>query len=406
MKLAYKGIDSAGVSVSDVIEAASISQAVESLHEQGLFVTDITESDGRAKKVVSRRAPAKPKSARLKIGELLFFTRQMAMLLRAGSPVVPALVAIGKQMKGPAGTVINGIRGDMEGGRGLADSMREFSSSFPATYVAVIGAGEMSANLPDMFTRLASLVSGKREIRNRVLAATAYPALLICLSASIVTTMVVFVVPRFKSLFASLNSPLPTSTRIMFATSQALREHWPWAVGAAVVIVCSMLVVCKSRAGRRWLCDVQTRLPLVGKLLTRLMVAQMYRVLGLLLESRVGLMESLTLSGRISDNRDYQALQATMIAAVESGSRLGEAMQQSKLISPSIAQAVGIGEESGNLDQAMLFVADVMDEENAQLISAITKLIEPLILIVMGFVVGGIALSLFVPLFDLAAMAD
>lgn len=405
MKLAYKGIDSAGVGVSDVIEAASISEAVESLHEQGLFVTDITESDGRARKIEDRRVPAKSDSARLKIGELLFFTRQMAMLLRAGSPVVPALVAIGKQMKGSARTVINRIRGDMEGGRGLADSMRAFSSSFPDTYVAVIGAGEMSANLPDMFTRLASLVSRKRETRNRVFAATAYPALLICLSASIVTTMVVFVVPRFKALFASLNTPLPTTTRIMFAISQALREHWIWAVGAGVACFVSVLVVCKSRTGRQWLCDVQTRLPIVGKLLARLMVAQMYRVLGLLLESRVGLMESLTLSGRISCNRDYQALQATMVGAVESGSRLGEAMQKSKLISPSIAQAVSIGEESGNLDQSLLFVADVLDEENEQMINAITKLIEPLILIVMGFVVGGIALSLFVPLFDLAAMA-
>lgn len=405
MKLAYKGIDSAGVSVRDVIEAASISEAVESLHEQGLFVTDITESDGRARNFVDRRVSAKLDSARLKIVELLFFTRQMAMLLRAGSPVVPALMAIGKQMKGSAKTVIDRIRGDMEGGRGLADSMRAFSSSFPDTYVAVIGAGEMSASLPDMFARLALLVSRKRETRNRVLAAAAYPVLLICLSASIVTTMVVFVVPRFKALFATLSAPLPTTTRIMFAISQALREYWMWAAGAGVVFVVSVLVVCKSRAGRQWLCDVQTRLPMVGKLFTRLMVAQMYRVLGLLLESRLGLMESLTLSRRISGNRDYQALQADMIEAVESGSRLGEAMQQSKLISPSIAQAVAIGEESGNLDQAMLFVADVMDEENTQMINAITKLIEPVILIVMGFIVGGIALSLFVPLFDLAAMA-
>ncbi len=344
MKLAYKGMDSAGVSVRDVIEAASISEAVESLHEQGLFVTDITESDGRARNFVDRRVSAKLDSARLKIVELLFFTRQMAMLLRAGSPVVPALVAIGKQMKGSARTVINRIRGEMEGGRGLADSMRAFSSSFPDTYVAVIGAGEMSASLPDMFTRLASLVSRKRETRNRVLAAAAYPALLICLSASIVTTMVVFVVPRFKALFATLSAPLPTTTRIMFAISHSLREHWMWAAGTVVAFVLLVLVVCKSRTGRQWLCDVQTRLPMVGKLFTRLMVAQMYRVLGLLLESRLGLMESLTLSRRISRNRDYQALQAAMIEAVESGSRLGEAMQQSKLFSPSIAQAVAIGE--------------------------------------------------------------
>ena len=405
MNLVYKGIDRNGATVADVIESSSIPEAIESLRQEGLFITDIQESSAKKRVWRGTNVGTSAKASRLTLNELLLFTRQMAMLLRAGSPVVPALVAIAKQMKSSSRSVVDKIRRDMEGGRGLADAMKEFPQTFPETYIAVVGAGEMSANLPDMFTRLATMVTRKREIRNRIISATAYPVLLICLSFCIVTTMVVFVVPRFKALFASLNSPLPWSTKFMFGLSLFLRGNWPWFLGAGIAVAVVVVLLCKTAGGRRRLCDWQTRIPLAGKLFARLILAQMYRVMGLLLESRVGLMETLQLARRISSNKDYQTLLTAMTETVEQGNRLGDAVSRSAMVPPSIAQAVVIGEESGHLDQAMLFVAEVQDDDNAQLIDALTKLIEPIILIGMGFVVGAIALSLFIPLFDLAAMA-
>ena len=179
-----------------------------------------------------------------------------------------------------------------------------------------------------------------------------------------------------------------------------------WLVGAAAVLVIASITVCKTRAGRKWLCDLQTQLPVLGRLFSSLLLAQMYRVMGLLLESRVGLMDTLSLAGRVSSNKTYQRLNAAMADSIEQGNGLSEALSKSAMVSPSVAQAISIGEQSGNLDQAMLFVADILDEENFQLINTVTKLLEPLILIMMGFVVGGIALSLFIPLFDLAALAN
>jgi len=405
MNLVYKGIDRNGATVADVIESSSIPEAIESLRQEGLFITDIQESSAKKRVWRGTNVGTSAKASRLTLNELLLFTRQMAMLLRAGSPVVPALVAIAKQMKSSSRSVVDKIRRDMEGGRGLADAMKEFPQTFPETYIAVVGAGEMSANLPDMFTRLATMVTRKREIRNRIISATAYPVLLICLSSCIITTMVVFVVPRFKALFASLNSPLPWSTKFMFGLSLFLRGNWPWFLGAGIAAAVVVVLLCKTSGGRQRLCDWQTRIPLAGKLFARLILAQMYRVMGLLLESRVGLMETLQLARRISSNKDYQTLLTAMTETVEQGNRLGDAVSRSAMVPPSIAQAVVIGEESGHLDQAMLFVAEVQDDDNAQLIDALTKLIEPIILIGMGFVVGAIALSLFIPLFDLAAMA-
>lgn len=406
MKFAYRGISSTGAKVTDVIDAPDLAQAIESLRQDGLFVTDIDESTSsrRVSRGTAVASPAEP--GRLNSKELLLFTRQMTMLLRAGSPIVPTLVAISKQMSGTSKLVIDAIHRDTEGGRGLADAMREFPGTFPETYIAIVNAGEMSATLPEMFARLGTMLKRNLEIRNRVVSAAAYPVLLICLSSSIITTMIVFVVPRFKSLFASLNAPLPFSTQVMFGASDFARGNWMWLVGAAAVVVIASITVCKTRAGRQWLCDLQTQLPVVGRLLSNLLLAQMYRVMGLLLESRVGLMDTLALAGRVSSNKTYQQLNGAMADSIEQGNGLSEALSKSAMVSPSVAQAISIGEQSGNLDQAMLFVADILDEENFQLINTVTKLLEPLILIMMGFVVGGIALSLFIPLFDLAALAN
>ncbi len=406
MKIAYRAIDGGGSAVADVIEAPSIAEAAEQLRRDGLFVTEVQEAGRSAKPSRGTRRQARRGGAAMRLRDLLLFTRQMAMLLKAGSPVVPALDAIARPMKGSGREIVDTVRRRMESGRGLSESLKEFPETFSDVYIAILGAGEASANLPEMFSRLAELVAYRRDMRNRVLAAMAYPALLILLSVAIVVTMVAFVVPRFKVLFESLDTTLPMSTQVMFGIAFLIRDHWLWALGGGGVALVAGGLTYYSGPGRQWLTDLKTRLPLAGKMYIRLLQAQMFRVMGLLLESRVGIMETLHLSSGISSNRDYRTLCQAMHDELEGGGRLSAAMARSALISPTIAQAVSTGEESGRMDQAMLFVADVMDEENAQMIGTATKMMEPLILIIMGMVVGGIALSLFIPLFDLAAMAD
>jgi type II secretory pathway component PulF len=330
----------------------------------------------------------------------------MAMLLKAGSQVVPALSAIGKQLRGPARELVDRVRQVTEGGQQLAEALSQFPDTFSPIYVAVVGAGEMSASLPEMFARLAVLAERRRELRTRLISAVAYPALLICLSVVIVSVLVAFVVPRFKTLFESLNAPLPFSTRVMFAISLFVRDYWPWVVVVAVTGLLAVVAGLRSRSGRSWLNNVKTRLPGIGRLATRLLQAQMFRVMGLLLESRVGLMETINLTGRISLNKDFQTLCAAMRNELQRGNPLSEALVRSLTVAPPVAQAIATGEQSGHMDQAMLYVADVLDDENTQLINAITKLLEPVILVVMGVFVGGIALSLFIPLFDLASIAQ
>lgn len=405
MKVAYRALDERGLMTADVVEAASVAEAVETLRRGGLFVTEVHEANPRARAVAAGPRREHAEAGRLRLAELLFFTRQMSMLLHSGSPVVPALTAIGKQLRGPAAGVIGRLRQGMESGRGLADSMRQCPGVFSDVYSAVVAAGEATANLPEMFTRLGAWVQYRVQIRNRVLSAAAYPAVLLVLSLIIVLSMVTLVVPRFEELFLSLGAPLPWSTRTMFDVASFLRASWGWMAAAAAGAVLGAAVIAGTATGRQWISNAQTRIPLAGRLFKRLIQAQIFRVLGLLLSSRVGLLDAVRLCQKVSPNRDFRRLCETMHQDLHRGGRFSDSLAQSPLISAPIAQAVATGEESGRLDQAMLFVADVLDDENAQIINTLTKLLEPAILILMGGIVGAIALSLFVPLFDLAASA-
>jgi type II secretory pathway component PulF len=399
MKVAYKAIDPHGLAVTDVLEAPGLPQAHEMLRRDGYLVTDLHEAGQLAAARVWHRRGA----AALSRKQLLFFTRQMAMLLKAGSPIVPALGAIARQLRPGARAVLERLRSEMEQGVALAEAMKNFPETFSDTYVAIVAAGEQSANLPAMFTRLSEMITYRHRLRSRLLSALAYPCMLMVLSGVILLAMILFVVPRFAVLFETLDGAMPWSTRQMLAASQLLRGHWPEALGLAALAAVGAVLALRSRWGRQKLCDLQTRLPGGGRLGARLIQAQIFRVMGLLLESRVTLMDMLRLGRQVTSNGDFQGLCDAIQRSVEQGQRFSEAILRCRFISPSIAQAIWTGEEAGHLDQALLFVSDVLDDENGQMLSTATKLLEPAILIGMGLMVGGIAMSLFVPLFDLAA---
>jgi type II secretory pathway component PulF len=407
LKVAYRAIDGSGRNVQDIVEATGISEALEMLRRDGLFVTDVEEaSAGEVVAAVKNKVVTAPrKMLRIKHSQLLMLTRQMAMLLQAGSPVVPALTAIGRQTTGKLRHVIDSVRTNMEQGRTLTESLRDFPGVFSDTYAAIVGAGEQSANLDTMFTRLGKMVGDQQRLRNRVMGAMAYPILLIMLSIAIVSSMVVVVVPRFKSLFETLDVPLPWTTKAMVAVSSTLRVHWIPVVCIGVGGIVLAVTMLRSQGGRQWLCNLQTRLPIIGRMGARMIQARVFRVMGLLLESRVSMMEMLELVRRMTRNADFEKMFSGIYSEIEGGGRFGEGLARNHMTPPSVGQAIITGEESGRLDQALLFVADILDEENDQILNTATKLIEPIILILMGTTVGGIAMSLFIPLFDLAAAA-
>ena len=205
----------------------------------------------------------------------------MAMMLRAGSSIVPAVTAIRRQMAKPEhGEILDQIVADLEEGVSLTDSMRKHPKSFDPVYCAVVAAGEASASLPKMFERLANDVSKRRALRNKVFGALAYPVLLILMSGHIILALLFFVVPRFHDMFVQLGVEAPASTKLLLATGDFLAAHWMFVSGSVIATITLSIVGLMSRAGRQWVANIQTRIPIVGTLRGRLIQAQVFRTMG------------------------------------------------------------------------------------------------------------------------------
>ncbi|RJP36680.1 MAG: type II secretion system F family protein [Phycisphaerales bacterium] len=403
MNLVYQAVDGSGRRVNDIIEAGDVREAVEKLRRTGLLVIEIEPASDRtrAKPV---RAHQRSQDARLPLKPLLFFTKQMAMLLRSGSGVVPALTAVRRQLRKPGHlTVVNQLISDLEQGVPLADAMGKHPRTFEPSYRAVIAAGEASATMPDMFDRLAGILGRRRALRNKIIGALAYPAFLILLCTKVLAALLLFVIPRFAVMFETLRLELPASTSFLLSLSSWLRSYWEWLVigiGAAVIIVTASVA---SATGRQFLIDIQTEIPLFGRLASRLIQGQLFRTLGTLIECRVGLLEALELCRGVTGNRRFRKLIHEIEESVTGGDQISSALMRSGFISPSIYYSIHTGEESGNLGPAISFCAQALEEDNTELIGTLTRLFEPMILLLMGVVVGTVAVSLFLPLFDMTA---
>ena len=402
MNLTYKAVDPSGKSVSDVIEAPDIRAAAEQLHRMGLLVTDISPATA----VEGRRASdlATSSSTKLPLKTAVLITKQMAMLLKSGSGVVPALEAVKAQLPKPEhAAVIGSLVRDLQEGLSLSEAMAKHPRSFDASYRAIIAAGEASARLPDIFSRLAHILRQRKVVRNRVIGALVYPALLLSICAGVTLLLLLFIIPRFAVLFTTLRMDLPASTELLLGLSTMLRERW----GTMIVVVIGgaggVAGFILSARGRQIIIDYQTDIPVVGKLISRLIQGQLFQTLGMLIECKVGLLDAVELGRGVTGNRRFIKLVDDIKESVISGGQMSTALEKSGIINPSICHSVRIGEDSGNLGPAITFCAETLDEENSELISTMTRLIEPMILILMGFVVGTVAISLFLPLFDMTS---
>ncbi|MCP4249589.1 MAG: type II secretion system F family protein [bacterium] len=407
MNLSYEAIDKSGRTICDLFQADSIKAAVAQLRERGLMVTQISQASEHEVTRKARETEATGSKIKLPLKQLVVFTRQMAMLLTSGSSVVDALGAIARQLKNPDHVrLVEQIRTDLEEGTTLAVALRKWPKTFDASYTAVIAAGEASASLPEMFDRLAKIVGSRRAVRNKVIAAMIYPALLINLCLATMGIMLFFVLPRFGEMFVSVGVPLPVSTRMLLALSDFLIEYWPVLATVASLGVATAMFLLLHPAGRQWCANVQIKLPILGKVLSGLIQGQIFRTLGMLLEARVSVLDSLDLVRETTKARQFQSLFDLIDDAVTSGSQFSDALEACGLIDAAICQAVRTGESSGNLGGAMSYAADVLEEDNVELVQSATRLLEPIILIAMGLVVGTVAVSLFMPLFDITSMVN
>lgn len=409
MRLAYQAFDRAGKAVSDVIDAATLEEATEQLRRQGFYVTSVKRADGEAAGDEARRAARlKPRflSRGKTLKHLAMFTRQLYVLLCTGTPMVESLNALERQARDAHWrAVIADLRNQVEQGKALSEAMEAHPASFDAIYRSLIRAGETGGKFEPMLERLAQLTRKQLQTRNTLVGALVYPALLLTVSIAVLTAMLTFVLPRFGSLFETLNLPLPPTTQIMMALSDFLTGYW-WAI-VPTILVTLIAVACwiGTPGGRLWLDATLIRVPFVRDVTRSFITARIIRLLGVLSDSFVPLLDSLELAKQVANHSHYRDLIAKAQDAVSRGEPMSSAFRDERLINPTVYEALRSGEQTGKVSSLMLNMADFLDEENEVILKTATSVLEPIILIGLGLVVGLVAISMFLPLFDLTAQA-
>lgn len=399
MKYAFVAFDSGGKRTEDVIDAASEVAAKDSLAERGLFVVEIG-ADLPTTRSGERSGGRKQSKWRC----LAEFTRQMAILVSTGTPVVQALAAVERQVTDPRFVeVVGDVRRRVEEGTSLGEAVSRHPKYFDAVARSLISAGESSGRLDSMLERLAAVNRQQEIVRRSLTSALAYPILLTAISLVVLVNMLMFVVPRFAVLFESLDTPVPASTAVLMAVSDHLRAYWMWEFPVAGVAGVAAVMWMVSKPGRRAIDALILKLPGFSGLCISLAMARIARLLGVLLESKVPLLDSLTLVEEAMANDSFRRLVGRVKTAVVRGSPISSVIGKSNLVTPAFAEAVRSGEDSGKIGEVLTSLADYLDEDNAALLKSLTQMLEPIVLVILGLVVGTIAVSMFLPLFDATA---
>lgn len=404
MKFSYTGYDRSGGTVSATIDAPDLNAAREQLRRQSIFASKI---EPLGNPIASKHGKSKGLSTAHRLRGMAMFSRQLQVLVASGTPLVQALGAVERQCEHPAWrAVIIHMREKIEEGSPLSETMRQHPAFFDSISTSLVAAGEASGNLPMMLDRLAVLSRKQLALRSMIIGAMIYPMVLISIGFSALITMIMFVLPRFTELFASLDSPLPPTTKILLWMSGILWGYW-WAILAAIVVAGLFLKFgMRGVKVSQLFSSVLLHVPKINAITRSVMTARLARMLGTLLESRVALLDALHLTRDAVAHPRYVALLDTAEKAVERGEPISSVLSISDLIVPCVQETLRNGEASGALGGPLLHMADFLDEENDVIVKALTSILEPVILLVLGVLVGIIAISMFLPMFDLVSAAS
>ncbi|HTL31338.1 MAG TPA: type II secretion system F family protein [Tepidisphaeraceae bacterium] len=402
MKFSYKAIDRSGEVVNATIDAADANDAMDTLRRQGVFVSEITEAS--ASQVKAGDPTRHRVSSGKRLRHLVNFTRQIAVLVSSGTPLVQALVALERQAMDPQWrAVLEKLRTLVEEGASLSAAMEQFPQYFDPICRSLVSAGESSGKLEPMLDRLAKLVRKQMQIRGAITGAMVYPSLLIVIAMGVMVVMLTFVLPRFAGLFTTLDTPLPPTTKFVMLMSDAVRGYW-WAILIALAAAGAGLKFwLASAAGKIAFDRAAVNAPIFGSIVRSFATARIARLIGVQIDSHVPLLEALALTKNATSNSLYIQLIADAEDAATHGQPISTAFVGSPLVNPSVAEAIRSGEQTGQVASLLLNIADFLDDENDTTVRSLTSIIEPIILIALGAIVGFMAISMFLPLFDLTS---
>jgi general secretion pathway protein F len=332
-------------------------------------------------------------------------TRQLATLIGAGLPMVPALNSLSNQIENPnLKTVVSQIRERVKEGSSLTEALRDFPRAFSSLYINMVAAGESSGALDVVLLRLADFTENQVKLRNRVVAALIYPVVMVLLASAAVAFLMLKVVPRILELFADWEQALPMPTMILLVTTNFLRQYW--LVVLVVLVGTGLLLVMYFRTKKgQFLYDrLILRVPIFGRLIRMTATTRFTRTLGTLLTSGIPLLKSMNIVKNIVNNRVLaQAIENSKESIVE-GQSIAAPLARSGVFPPMVTDMIAIGENSGQLEHMLLKISDAYDNQTETMVSGLTAILEPVLILVMGGIVFFIVLAILLPIFEMNQM--
>lgn len=391
--------DKDGKTLKGVVEADSRDDAVQSLRSRELTIIVLDEEKQKRLSLDFSQLLGK----RVKIDELVVFSRQLATMVNAGIPLVTALDILAEQMEKPSfKKIISQIRDDIETGSSLSGAMGKHTNIFSGFFVNMVKAGESSGMLDEILDRVATYLEKTSALQKKIKSALMYPVVVTIMAFGITTFLMIKVVPVFSEIYEGFGAQLPGPTLFMLNTSKVMRQYF-YAV-IAILIIAGVIIgrYIKTDKGKTQLDTIKLKLPILGILIKKVAVGKFTRTLSTLVKSGVPILNALEIVSKTADNRVIEAAVDKVRENVKEGESIADPLLRSGAFPPMVVRMISVGEQAGELEKMLAKIADFYDQQVDAAVSGLTSLIEPLIIAFLGLVIGSIVIAMFLPILQIS----
>ncbi len=403
----YEALDTNGKEVKDTVDAGNEEEAQQKIKQMGYFVTKITEMAQGKKGKKKGPGGAKKKNKVFTIGgvslkALCTFTRQFSTLQDAGLPVLRSLKILEGQMKpGVLKNALMDVVDDVESGSTLSEAFGKHPKCFDRLYVNMVKAGEAGGALETILKRLADFKEKSQTLQRRVIGAMVYPVVVVLVAVGILTGIMIWIIPKFKKIFLEFGLPLPMLTQMLITVSDWVATYWYVLPLFPLCWWLMIKLIRLNRTGSYVLDRIWLWVPLIGKIIEKTIVARTMRTLGTLVASGVPILEALAITRETCNNAVFERMYTRIYESIREGDTIAQPLKESRLVDDMVVNMIDVGEETGDLDTMLYKIADVYDEEVNVLVDSLLKLLEPMMTVFLGGIVGLIVIALFMPLIGL-----
>lgn len=397
-KFIYKSKNAAGATSNGFVIAQDANTAKALLRAQKLTVLELVEkSENIVDKIQLFFNP--PVTSK----DLVLFSRQLSTLVGAGVPLVQGLTILEEQIENPSfKKIIIGLRLDIEAGLGIADSMKKYPKAFDNLYISMIRAGEMGGILDTILDRLSGYLEAAEILKAKVKSAMMYPIIVLSIAVGITWFLLVFIIPKFEEMFSSFGQELPLPTKLLLLSSRFLIKYWYMYVPIPFILIAVFKQSLKNRSFAKGFDAVLLKAPIFGLILRKVAIAKFTRTFSTLMKAGVPILQALDTVSQTAGNIIVEEAILTAKIAIREGERIAKPLAASHVFPGMVCSMISIGEETGNLDLMLAKIADFYEAEVDAAVEGLTSLIEPLVIVFMGAIIGTIVVAMFLPMFNMS----